>query len=191
MPRVFIVAVLFALITALFGSRPVAAQYAPGNITAFADPTGTSCSITDQTPGPFNVYVFHTNFGGMYGVNFRVSESGGFHATYLSETLEAPGHYGDFRNGIDLVYGACRNGPVLLGTISYEGHGTSESCSYLDIVGWHYPWPETGDCIFMDYPAPPLGKLYVNPQPGLCQPWCGVVATAPATWGKVKALYRD
>ena len=167
-----------------------AQQPVPGNITVFADAAALSCSITDQAPGPITLFVFHTNFSEMVTADFRVSESDGFHATYLGETIE-PGHIGDFRGGILFVYGVCRDGPLLLGTISYQGHGTSESCSYVDVVGWNFPWPATSNCNFQDFATSPLGKMYVNPQPGACQTWCGVVPTTQATWGKIKALYRE
>jgi hypothetical protein len=165
-----------------------AAAQAPGNITVFGDQAASTCSVTDTAPQVLTLYVFHTNFSGMAISDFRLTASSGFLATYLSETYSQPGHFGDFRNGISFGYGVCANGPLLLGSISYQGHGTSEVCSYLDVVAWRFPWPATEDCIFEDYPAPPLGKLYVNPSPQ-CQPYCAV-ATEPTTWGSVKALYR-
>ena len=172
----------------LVSHRSAIAQDSPGNISVFADNNASSCALLDQNEEQFTVYVFHTNVSGMAFSDFRVTASGGFSATYLNETYAQPGHVGDFRNGISLAYGLCMNGPLLLGSISYQGHGTSASCSYLDVVAWRYPWPATEDCSFEDHPAPPLGKLYVNPSPQ-CQPFC-TVATQPTTWGSVKALYR-
>jgi hypothetical protein len=177
------------LLAFLLGARPVSAQ-SPGNITVFADQTASSCSIADVAPGTLTVYVIHTNFSEKNSSDFRVSASSGFHAGYVGESYNPQlGHVGDFQNGISFGYGVCMAGPLLLGTISYQGFGTSESCSYLDVVAWRFPWPDTQDCIFEDYPAPPLGKLVVNPTPQ-CQPYC-LVATEPMTWGSVKALYRD
>ena len=167
-----------------------AAQDSPGNITLFADPAANSCSITDQAEGPFTVYVIHVNMSGFAWSDFRVTESSGFLATYVSETVETLNHVGDFRSGINVAYGSCVDGPLLLGTITYEGHGTSQPCSYLDVVPWRFPWVDTQDCNFQSFAAPPLGKLCVNPQPGLCEPWCSV-ATEQTTWGGVKALYRN
>jgi hypothetical protein len=181
----FLVPVLVVLVS----PRIAASQDKPGNITVFADEAGVSCSITDQTPGPITVYVLHTNMSGMAFSDFKVAESSGFLATYVSETIEPGGHVGDFRNGITLGYGSCVNGPLLLGSISYQGVGTSAPCSYLDVVAWRFPWPGTQDCVGDDYPAPPLGRLYVNPQPGECSLWCSVL-TEQSTWGQVKALYR-
>jgi hypothetical protein len=178
------------VVVILGGKRIAASQEAPGNITVFADEAAASCSITDQTPGPITVYVMHTNMSGMAVSDFKVAESIGFLATYISETIETIGHVGDFRNGITLAYGTCRDGPLLLGSISYQGHGTSTPCSYLEVVAWRYPWPYTTNCTEHDYQAPPLGRLYVNAQPGECPLWCSV-ATEQSTWGRVKALYRD
>jgi len=186
--KFLLILVLVQAIVSLTDMRIVAAQ--SGNITAFADEAASSCSITDQTIEPFTIYVFHTNFSQMLDVYFRVYESPGFHAIYIGESVNGLVSVGDFRNGIGLLYGVCRDGPMLLGTISYQGNGTSEPCSYVDIVGWRASLPLTGDCNFAEYPAPSLGNLYVNPQPGACEPWCDVVTTEPTTWGKVKALYR-
>jgi hypothetical protein len=185
------VAAFFFILAALsvgIGAENARAQPSPGNLTVFADQSASSCSVNDTAPGVVTVYVLHTNFSEMLSSDFRVAVSSGFHGTYLNETHAQLGHVGDFRNGISFGYGGCASGPLLLGTMSYQLAGTSEPCSYFDIVAFRLPWPWTEDCSFNDWPAPPLGKLYVNPSPQ-CPPYC-VVATEPTTWGSVKALYR-
>jgi len=165
----------------------------PGNITVFADPAGSSCAIVDQVPGLFTLYVLHTNMDGMVSSDFRVIESSGFHATYVNETVP-PIHVGSLQAGISVGYGACVVGPLLLGTITYAGDGTSVPCSTIDVVGnpnsveSSYAW--TQSCLFDILAAPQMGSLYVNPQAGQCGPWCAL-ATQPTTWGRVKALYRE
>jgi hypothetical protein len=161
----------------------------PGNITVFADPAASSCFASDNAAGSLILYIFHTNFSGMLTSNFRIAESSGFHAIYASETIAVPAHVGDFRSGVLLGYGECQGGSLLLGTLTYTTLGTSVPCSYLDVVAAPpYPWPATESCSFEDYPALPLGKLYVNPG-AACQMWC-TVATEQSTWGKIKAMYR-
>lgn len=180
---------LFMLASSIgaLNSRVVAQQ--PGNITIFADPAASTCFVEDAGPGTITLFVLHTNFSEMLSSSFRVVESAGFHAIYVSETVSTSVHGGDFRSGIFLGYGECQNGSLLLGKLTYATLGTSEACAYLDVVaGEIYPWPEAQSCLFEAYPAPPLGKLYVNPD-GQCQVWCSV-PTQASTWGKVKAMYR-
>jgi hypothetical protein len=184
--------VLLALAAAcVSGASEVAAQYPPsGNITVFADAAGSSCVLLDETSSQFTVYIIHTDSDEKLSSDFRVLESAGFLATYISESILPLGHFGDFRSGISLGYGLCQAGSIMLGSIVYQGQGASAPCSYLDIVAHRFPWPATQACVFSDHESPPLGKLYVNPQPGGCEPWC-LVATRQSTWGSVKSLYRN
>ena len=188
-PLTLLYAAMVAVAGSLLLTRESQAQV-PGNITIFGDQGATECSLVDSPGGTLTLYVFHTGFSGMLSSDFRVQESSGFHASYVSESIDVPIHDGDFRSGIFLGYGECLGGSILLGTVTYATHGQSEDCSYLDVVeGQIYPWPATESCFFEDSPAPSLGKLYVNPNSS-CHPWCVVVATEETTWGKVKALYR-
>src|SRR5687767_7074938 len=188
--RLRIAALLALTAASVSGASEVAAQSLSGNITVFADPAASSCVLLDETSNQFTVYIIHTDSHEKVYLDFRVVESAGFLATYISESILPLGHFGDFRSGISLSYGFCQAGSIVLGTMVYQGHSTSAPCSYLDIVAHRFWWPATEDCNFIDYESPPLGKLYVNPQPGGCEPWC-LVATRQSTWGSVKSLYRN
>ena len=137
-----------------------------------------------------------TNMTNINSSKFKVVENGGFQATYLSENVLVSSHFGSFRLGIDIAYGSCNTGSLLLGSISYDGHGTSQACSYIDVVAnpnppGFFPFPAEQTCAFEWYEAQPIGKLYVNPVEGLCNATCGgPVAIEPSTWGRVKMLYR-
>ena len=165
----------------------------PGNISVFGDASGSVCTIQDDTPATFTLYVLHTNMSGTFVSNLRVLEGSGFDATYVSEVVPFI-HIGDLRTGLSIAYGGCTAGPLLLGSLVFAGQGTSQSCSTVDTTGnpdWpgiptSYPITETcnGDVL----PAPSVGPLYVNAGVG-CQPRC-TVATESSTWGKVKSLYR-
>jgi len=168
-----------------------------GNITVYADPEASECAVTDDAVGPITVYVFHTNIAvPIYSSKFRVVESAGFSATFVSQNVLFAGYVGSFRDGIDMPYGGCFTGSLLLGTIVYEGHGTSAGCSYIDVAAnpnppGIFPFPAAASCHFDWYEAWPIGKLYVNPVEGECEAKCGsVVAVQGSTWGHVKALYR-
>ncbi len=101
-----------------------------GNITVFADAGGTACSLFDSS-SPFTVYVVHSNISEpVNGSRFRIVESASFGATFVSETVLFSPFVGSLRSGIDVLYGGCVTGSVVVGSISYQGHGTSQPCSY-------------------------------------------------------------
>src|SRR5262245_1695725 len=102
----------FLLLLALSVCRPAQNAFAQpsGNITVFADPAASVCFANDTGAGTITLYIVHTNFSGMLSSRFRVTESPGFHATYMNETTTVPIHGGDFRSGIFLGYGECQGG---------------------------------------------------------------------------------
>jgi len=177
-------------------SQGAFAQSAGGNISVFADPSASSCTLVDAAPVLFDVFVVHTEMTdtwGMIGARFKLLEGAGFSASYVSESIAVQGHVGSVVTGIGLGYDVCSFGTLLLATVTFQGYGTSTPCSYLDIG----PDPASGgttaiaqNCFFDVYLTPSVGKFYVNPEPGQCPPNC-IVATKPTTWGGVKALYRD
>lgn len=182
------------LVTILAIGCPIAdAQPAGGNISVFADAAGSSCSLVDVVNAPINVYIVHTNLppSGLTGSRFKMVESPGFQATYVAETIALPNYFGSLMTGIAFVY-TCTTQTMLLATVTFNGHGTSTTCSYLDIAGdpAFSDVPIAQNCAFDLYPAPSVGKLLVNPDPILCQPPCAV-PTRPSTWGQVKGLYRQ
>lgn len=186
MNRAFIMAGLLVLL---------AATAVPADtVSVYSDPSGSSCSIADVTPALFTVFVIHDPVYFSVGANLRVVESDGFRATFVEETNPFY-HDGTFSDGVNVFYGECFSSPFVVGTITYQGHGTSDSCSLLDTtgnpnwVGGYTPYPISSDCTFDWYPAPSVSPLLVNPSlqcPAPC-----VVRSESATWGKVKALYRD
>jgi hypothetical protein len=168
------------------------AQHPAGRIGVYADAGAGACTLDDSQPRAFDLFVVHTDMDGMLSSRFRVVESSGFTATYVGESIATNLHFGDLHSGIDVIYDLCSAGSLLLATISYDGHGTSEPCSTVEIAEFAPSTtgqPETMDCNFGWFPAAPFGPLLVNPT-DQCSQWC-VVATEATTWGRVKALYRE
>jgi hypothetical protein len=164
------------------------------NITISADVSGCACSIADAGSATFTLYVIHSVTNGAVGAFLRVAESAGFTATFVEENIPYY-HVGTFRDGVTVVYEQCIfSGPVLIGTITYQGMGTSQACSKLDTAGNPNPgapptpYPVSENCTFSDYPAPSTSPLYVNAS-SACSPPC-LVRTESNTWGQVKSLYR-
>jgi hypothetical protein len=161
-------------------------------ITVFADEIGSSCTIVDDSERLFDLHVIAKVVGWtLYGLRFRLADSPGFTADYVSETIYAEAFSGDLPSGLFAGY-SCVNGLLHVATVTYLGHGTSQPCSYLEILP--YPQSETGsaeimDCYFDVYPAASEGPLLVNATPGQCEPWC-TIAARETTWGAVKSLYR-
>jgi hypothetical protein len=125
------------------------------------------------------VYIAHTDFQGSVGVIFSTVASPGFTGVWVSETSQFL-NIGTTPTGINVGYGACLSGPVIIATAEYQMFGTS-SCSQLSIAPFpDFPNPVCLEC-FYEYPCVNNGRLLVN---------CAV-PVEPTTWGKVKALYRN
>jgi hypothetical protein len=187
------VGALLALVVCVFPAHS-SAQFSPGTVTAHSDEIGSSCSLLDDADKIITVYVF-THVAPSFGlgaVRFRLVSSTGFSATYSSEVIPYV-HTGNTQDGLNVAFGTCLSGDILVATVSYIGHGTSTSCSYLTVTGhpqsYFPPNIDVMDCEFYWLPASTDGPLNVNPAGGQCSPWC-VVAVNQATWGAVKALYR-
>jgi hypothetical protein len=166
-----------------------------GSVTLFADESGATCTLQDSTPGPLTAYVIHSIPEGWGNVScrFSVVVSPGFSGSYVAEMIHAPWWEGTLRDGIEVAYNQCAIGSYLVATITFQGMGTSEPCSYLEIVPHPENWLgaiEVMSCSFETRPAPTLGRLWVNPDGEACSPWCATVPTHETTWGGVKALYR-
>ncbi|MDH4036095.1 MAG: hypothetical protein OEX18_06695 [Candidatus Krumholzibacteria bacterium] len=191
-PVLYACAFAFSVLLAAIASDPAAAQ-SYGYVTVYADASGASCTLLDDAPRTFNVYVLHEDMYGIVGVDFRLAASDGFAGTYVTEVITPPFLVlGDTQGGISFAYTTCFVGSAVLATVTYAGSGTSAPCSYLQVVA-HPDYVQWGilvqNCYFDSFPAPTRGRLYVNPD-GSCPPWC-VVPTRQTTWGGVKALYRE
>ena len=120
MLRVSVTCVFAILVIA--ASTESSAQYTADTITLFSDPSGDSCTLIDDQEGPLSVYVINESRG-LVDSRFRIASSEGFNADYVSEVIHMPFYIGDLRAGIDIGYGYCATGTLLLATITYMGHG--------------------------------------------------------------------
>jgi hypothetical protein len=139
-----------------------------------------------------DVYVYHRGNANVTGSAFRIGSGGGFTGEFVSVTFGAGFLVqGNIEEGVAVAYDGCVNGWSLhVATITYAVFGTSQSCSYLEIL----PYTEGGaietyGCDFVMEPATGNTRLIVNHEPSCGPLWC-VLSTEATTWGKVKALYR-
>jgi len=149
----------------------------------FSDAALTESSLDDNTPGIVSFYVVHSGTVGATAARFSTKASPGFTGVWLSDASSFT-TVGTSPIDISIGYGVCDFSPLLILTMSYQMFGTSSPCSDLHIAPANgQPCVIGGDmgCFFVEGCIQDLGSIHVN-----CP-----VATEPATWGRVKALYRN
>ncbi|UCH84851.1 MAG: hypothetical protein JSW50_03950 [Candidatus Latescibacterota bacterium] len=175
-----------------------AAAMGQGYIGVFSDPQGTSCEFVEAYPGVMQVYIVHVDVPESIGSQFMVYESAEFTGVYLGEELGTGGiKSGNAPTGVSFGYGVCLSSPIHILTISYYVDGTSDPCSYLEIV----PDPHaqngeinTVDCDFETVILEVGGRGNFNvsaADPCDCSDPFALLPTEATTWSRVKAMYRD
>jgi hypothetical protein len=110
-------------------------------------------------------------------------------AIWLSDTAVYPVTIGNSQTGVAIGYGACIPGPNHILSINYFCQGLAGPCCYYYVQ--EDPNVPSGEIEIVDctsalwlQTARDCGIINAGP---LCN--CNI-ATDPATWGKVKALYE-
>jgi hypothetical protein len=166
-----------------------------GDISAYADIAGLSCSIADNQGFAFiDVFVLHKHAtSGGTASQWTMTLTGGATLQYVS-TTEAPGmlRLGDANVDCSIAYGGCVLGDFLIATVRWIGFGTSPPCSRVTFT----PAPTTPipgqvaavDCAVPsgNLVVPATGQAIINENGGCL---CNVPVTE-STWGGIKALYR-
>lgn len=192
----------FSFLAAILTSAPKATADAIEIVGDFQD-----CFVADQTPGLHTMTVVHRFNTGSYAARFRLTANEGMTMSYVSETHAWVGTLGNMRDGMSVCYGSCQVGETVLGTITYQGYGTSHSCAEL-IVEPH-PDAETLDIVncsnqaeiattfhfevgdpsgFCDLCVTDVPPIQYDGEPHLFD--CQALPTSQSTWGAIKALYR-
>jgi hypothetical protein len=161
--------------------------YGDGWVSLFSDASLENCTLSDSSPGEVNVYIAEFSPDGATGLRFRVAASPGFTGVWLSEVSPFL-TIGTSVTDLAIGFGHCMVGQAVVLTMRYQLFGTS-TCSDLSIVAPPgFPQPLCSWCVFNEAPCNGFRPLHVNcAGPFECNP----VATESATWGKVKALYRN
>jgi hypothetical protein len=161
-----------------------------GDISAYADDTGSSCNVNAPGGGGLlNVYIVHkfSDAGGATGCRFKVL----FPATGLSYVTFATTFtpIGNPTTDLSLGYGSCVTTTTNLGNLLFINTAAVPANGYITFTapdGGIYPNPIATDCLFGEYQVK-TGSAIVNGD-GTHQ--CDI-ATQPTSWGKVKALYHQ
>jgi len=164
-----------------------------GVIAVFADPSYTSCYYADLAPALLPVYVVHISLPGATASKFQVSTGGGFTGTYTGEYSPMPTVTGNSQTGIEIGYGTCYTGWILILTVNYFCTGTSQDCAWIDAVS--YPFAPDGrmevvDC--SDVLVRARGqRLWISSDAYSCGD-CEIfnLPAAETSWGQVKALFE-
>ncbi|MEJ2720863.1 MAG: FlgD immunoglobulin-like domain containing protein [bacterium] len=112
-----------------------------GRIGLFADQAGTTCNITDATPGLLQVYVVHIVEGeGVTASGYIAAKPACMTATYLTDTNPFPLTVGNSQTGAYVLYGTCLSGAIHVQTINFLAYGTTPTCCQYavtcDPLGW-------------------------------------------------------
>ncbi len=173
----------------VFLAPGTSAAQTQGSVLLFSDSAYTQCSLQDVGSQMHTVYVVHFDKVGAQALGTLAIRSVG--ATGLSYVGEAVPwmSIGNTQLGLDVLYGACLTGPVLVCRVFYMGDGTTPECSYFAAVGADLGIPITAvTCDSSTTVVPLAGQLIVNPTASCL---CDLTTPTEATsWGRVKALYR-
>jgi hypothetical protein len=160
-------------------------------IELFADANHTSCQLVD-TGGLVTVYAVQTGPVQSGLVRFKAPKPACWTgATWVGDS-SIFASVGDSQTDWAISWGQCRSLPVVAGQILYITTGASQPCcSYLPQRSPIYDGYDSftwTDCSFGEHPSTVGSGVTINANASCsCQ---SPVATQPATWGRLKALYR-
>ena len=160
--------IIIALLSAAFWVS--LAQSQTGYIGLYSDVAYTDPTVTD-VPGVTAIYAVLKDVTEASAVRFRVYQSTGCTMTSVGSSSPFTTVIGNPRDGIQIAFGACMSSDVLLLTMNYFSQGTSEDCSFLEVVT--DPDASTGQIEGVDCSSSTFSlagsRLYVNPT-GNCPP---------------------
>jgi hypothetical protein len=175
------------VLTAVLLTAAAEPAIAAHSIGIYEDAAALSCEISDPGGGAKSIYIVETNelVVPVGGSAWKLDWDAGMTMTWIGDTTPYF-HVGNAKDGISIAYVPCQGGTFLIDTVSMMSAGTSTPCSYFRLVAH----PTQGLAILRCSSYDPMsfvpGEGIVNPT-GACA--C-TVATEPATWGRVKSLYR-
>ena len=135
---------------------PVAALGAGATIGIYGDNSGSSCSLTGNTPGPLTAYVFvKPGSVGVRGVRFSAPIPSCFDASFIGEGTP-PGivSIGDSPTGISVSSGNCESAPFEVLEITYLNNGGTTPCCPYPVVADPFTGKlEAVDCAYQSTPV--------------------------------------
>ncbi|UCG50430.1 MAG: BACON domain-containing protein [Candidatus Latescibacterota bacterium] len=134
-----------------------------GAICLFADPGGTDCNLTDDSPGLLEIYVVHMLSAGAMASQFWAPQpSCMVGATYVGDYSPFSVVIGNSQEGMAIGYGSCFASPIYLAKISYQTSGSTEDdCAYRVMPDPGLSSIEVVDCN-SNLSFAGGGKIYLN-----------------------------
>jgi len=177
-----------ARLTGMFLLMIAAATPSPafvGNVGMYSDDQGIACELHDAG-GVITTYVVHKYpWDGATGSRFRIEppDTG----TWLFLTFDTPfTTVGDALTDLSVGYGTCISTTMAIGKVLWFSTVPVTQCGLVSVKPGLPSQIIITDCSFGEQSSLVAPSTVVNPTPACnCQG-----ATEPATWGKVKALYR-
>ena len=163
-----------------------------GTIGLYSDPAGTSCQAVDDGVGILKAYVIHSGSAGASACSFSAPlPSCMIGAAWGGDERRLPVTLGDSQKGVAVGYGTCREGPVHVLTINVVTSGKTTQCCPFRVLP--QPLVESGKIegviCHRDVVYPTGGVLTINGD-AFCACTGNTAPVEPASWGRVKALYR-
>ena len=177
--------IVFCVVAA---SQPLQAE----QIALWDTPISGVCALEAPAGVPLSVYVVHTLSPGAKGSSWRIENTSS--VLSLGGSCAGLSITGDPFTGISVGYGSCLTGTFPICQLNFlkMTAGIVPDCYHLNVR----PFPLEASVTVVgcdDTPrSAPGGYFTFDPDPENKNPPCDdcTTATAPTTWGAVKALYR-
>jgi hypothetical protein len=183
------------LLAAIACSLWTTSSIAQDKIELYSNFEGTECAISEIANPPLKIYVWLTGPIQATGARFSVPKPACWqNATWVGDEL-SPSHLSignsqaDWSIGFFAGSGGCiasHTPPIFIGSIDFVAIGLSVPCCEVTAKpGFEFVFT---DCAFSELPLSAGQSVFINANESCpCQ---SAIATQPATWGRVKSLYR-
>ena len=172
-----------------------------GTIFLFTDPGFLSCELATDSGPDITLYVVHDEHFGVRGAHYRIGECNST-LTYVGEHTFFPST-GSADVGVNITYGVCLGGTVLLQEVYYYASPPLPVDSGLEVLPAFAALSGTIEAVGCDnIKGTAEGKVVCVGCVDLAC-WCILGETRPcytcvppvtpttvSSWGKIKALYR-
>jgi hypothetical protein len=161
-----------------------------GNLGIYADEHAGMTCITDPGGGALlTMYVVHHLYpgDGATACDFRIEPPASASWTYLA-FVSPFASIGNVDTGITVGYGGCQTATFSVGAVLWTSTVASGPCGVIALLNGGSGAITVSDCLFGEHTLSNPGHATANPSSACAN--CGDIATVPATWGSVKALYR-
>ncbi|MDH4036436.1 MAG: hypothetical protein OEX18_00775 [Candidatus Krumholzibacteria bacterium] len=156
----------------------------------------SECAIVDDGPGIRSVYVFHTGNASATASEFSVPLPACWTgASWVGDNV-VPGFLtvGTSQTDLSIAYAGCVDLPVFIARINFSVTGKAPPCCRVLVAPPLTQSPQEIVEVSCDYQTHAVGTglgVTVNPPTSCACDSPTTLRTEPATWGRVKAIFRN